>query len=233
MCNVPESNTHTCTHAHTRALLTLSRPSSKSCDAAFKDTAVWHLPSHSHTLALPLSVAGRCHNKMHVLCGVAISSVVPPPPLSPSPTCTHSHRYTYMHFLPPNCSPLLSSSLCRPCALLSLLLPQRLAARAPTEPQSGTPLRLPSAPRRGRAGGRERERPEEEERAAGQSDQADVPYQTGGVQWRWKQKALQSGDNSRAGVKAMWGCLQVRYWVTVKHETFFYYSLGADKGAGL
>lgn len=38
---------------------------------------------------------------------------------------------------------------------------------------------------------------------AGQSDQADVPDQTGGVQRRRKEKALLSGDNSKAGVKAM------------------------------
>lgn len=159
MCNVPESNTHThATHAHTHALLTLSRPSSKSCDAAFKDTAVWHLPSHSHTLALPLSVAGRCHNKMHVLCSVPISSLVPPPP-----SCTHSHRYTYMHFLPPHRSPLFSFPLFS--AVLSSLLPQRLAARAPTEPQSGTPLRLPL--RRGedeREEGREKDQRRRNER---------------------------------------------------------------------
>lgn len=155
---------------------------------------------------------------MHVLCSVPISSLVPP-----APACTHSHRYTYMHFLTPHCSPLLSSSLCRPCALLSLLLPQRLAARAPTRTTERDSSPSSSAPRRGRAGGRERERPEEEERAAGQSDRADVPDQTGGVQGRRERKALLSRDNNKAGARAMWGCLQVRYWPKGKQQTLFYY----------
>lgn len=117
----------------------------------------------SHTRSASLSCGTLPQQDACALQRSVFLSSTPPPP--PRPMHTHTPRYTYMHFLPPRCSPLLFSSLCCPSALLSSLLPQRLAARAPTEPQSGTPLRLPL--RRGedeREEGREKDQRRRNER---------------------------------------------------------------------
>lgn len=173
---------------------------------------------------------------MHVLCSVPISSLVPPP-IPPPP---HAHTHTDTHtciFLPPNRSPLLSSSLCRPSALLSLLLlPQRPRSQPELQPNHRAGLLSAFLCTAERTSGRKGER---KTRGGGTERLDKVTKPMSRVRQEGcssgggggNKKALLSGDNSKAGVKAVCGCLQAHYWVRVKQQTFFKknYSLGTEK----